>query len=482
MRQYANPTLGQKTNDVYPIRLIGTTIGDVTLPMPSDYKFELQKVYVEDPSRNNSGAIAVFPDKFFVPYFTVTWGVMKWEDYAQLMRLIQVDELEVEYYDTNAQEYKHANFYVQQPTFNKTQTMQRQFKFVTNLQLVFAGTMNALGTITITYFTNAEDVTGTVSAQSGLLNGDEYIVNNGTTISRAGYILDSWNTASDGSGDTYELGSVAVATNDLSLYAIWVAKEGYTIGLSYGYASGNLTLPVDSVSAQYNVAVSGLPTNVVVCNSGTDDEIIDTYGNSVYSFIGWHAISQESDTAHQSSKLENGTPYPYQHDISRYAHFTISSYTITLDTNGSGSLDPITQEFGTTLTLPTPTRDGYTFQYWYYLLNGEEIQFTSTTMPYTNFSLYAKWTERISQITLNNGDSTINVIYSKYNTGWFSDSSASVSITTITPPTRTGYTFGGYYTGTNGSGVQIIDSTGSILADSTLFTKNTTLYAKWEAN
>ena len=31
----------------------------------------------------------------------------------------------------------------------------------------------------------------------------------------------------------------------------------------------------------------------------------------------------------------------------------------------------------------------------------------------------------------------------------------------ITPPTRTGYTFGGYYTGTNGSGTQYYNADGS---------------------
>ena len=201
MRQYSTPTLGQTTNQVYPIRLIGTSIGDITLPMPSDYKFELQKVYIEEPSRNNSGAIAVFPDKFFVPYFTVTWNVMLWNDYAQLMRLIQVDELQVEYYDTNEQTYKHSMFYVQQPSFNKLQTMQKQFKFVTNLQLVFAGTMNDIGTIDIEY--NVNGGTGVVPSVQNLSNGDEFVVNSCSTISRLDYVLGSWNTAFAGSGEGY---------------------------------------------------------------------------------------------------------------------------------------------------------------------------------------------------------------------------------------------------------------------------------------
>lgn len=482
MRQYSLPTLGETTNQVYPIRLIGTTIGDVTLPMPSDYKFELQKVYIEEPSRNNSGAIAVFPDKFFVPYFTVTWNVMLWNDYAQLMRLIQVDELQVEYYDTNEQTYKHSMFYVQQPSFNKLQTMQKQFKFVTNLQLVFAGTMNDIGTIDIEY--NVNGGTGTVPSEQNLANGDEFIVNSGSTISRTNYVLDSWNTASDGSGERYELGAVAVATANLTLYAIWVQKESFAINLSYGYASGNATAGVESVSARYNVAVSGLPEDVIVCNSGTDDEVIDTYGNEVYTFLGWYALSQTDDPNNQSTKLSNGDLYPYQHDTIRYAHFSVNQYTLTFNSNGGSAVSNITAEFNSSITLPTPTRNGYTFEHWYYIVNEEEVTFSSATMPYTNLTLYASWTEKILQITLNAGSATqtgTSVIYEKYNTGWYSDSSASSSISTITPPTRTGYTFGGYFTGTNGTGVQIINASGNILAENTLFTTNKTLYARWDS-
>ncbi|MBR4728988.1 MAG: leucine-rich repeat protein, partial [Prevotella sp.] len=52
---------------------------------------------------------------------------------------------------------------------------------------------------------------------------------------------------------------------------------------------------------------------------------------------------------------------------------------------------------------------------------------------------------------------------------------------TITPPTRTGYTFGGYYTETNGGGDQYYnaDGTSAHVCD---LTGTVTLYAKWTAN
>lgn len=225
MRTYSEPSLTTSTTKVYPIRFINTVVGNYTLPMASDYKFELKKVYVQEPSRNNSGAIAVFPDKFFVPYFTVTWNVMKFSDYSELMRLIQVDELVTEYYDTNEQKYKRAKFYIQQPTYNKLYTMQMEYEFVTGLQLVFAGTMNDVDTITISY--DANSGTGSVSSVTGY-SGDEVTIDSGSSLSRTNFTFKNWNTKADGTGDVYQPNSTAVLTYSVELYAQWEANSEQT--------------------------------------------------------------------------------------------------------------------------------------------------------------------------------------------------------------------------------------------------------------
>lgn len=51
----------------------------------------------------------------------------------------------------------------------------------------------------------------------------------------------------------------------------------------------------------------------------------------------------------------------------------------------------------------------------------------------------------------------------------------------ITPPSRTGYRFGGYYTGTGGSGDQVVGSDGTVYL-STWHYGYYTIYAKWTAN
>lgn len=97
----------------------------------------------------------------------------------------------------------------------------------------------------------------------------------------------------------------------------------------------------------------------------------------------------------------------------------------------------------------------------------------------------------IFTITLDNQNATTagtTVIYEKYDTGFYLDNTALTQMTTstnaITKPTRTNYTFGGYYTSTNGSGTQYIDADGRLTASasSNNFSGNGTLYAKWTAS
>ena len=83
--------------------------------MHTDYLFEKQKVYTKEPKRGLTGAIDSFPEKFFVPYFTVTYAVLPMQEYSEMMRTLSVDEVTVEYYDTWENKYETAKFYAQKP-------------------------------------------------------------------------------------------------------------------------------------------------------------------------------------------------------------------------------------------------------------------------------------------------------------------------------------------------------------------------------
>lgn len=136
-------------------------------------------------------------------------------------------------------------------------------------------------------------------------------------------------------------------------------------------------------------------------------------------------------------------------------------------------------------TIVKPTKTGYTFGGYYTGTNGTGTQYVNSSGNFTNSIyntignkiLYAYWKPNIYEISLDN-----NKIYEKYGVGFYSDKSATSLITKISIPTRTGYTFKGYYTGTNGTGTKIIDNDGSIKVENTKFTSNTTINAYWTAN
>ena len=115
-------------------------------------------------------------------------------------------------------------------------------------------------------------------------------------------------------------------------------------------------------------------------------------------------------------------------NITVKAQWKINQYTITFDTNGGSEIAPITQDYGTEITVPdNPTRKGYTFKGW-----DREIP---ETMPAENITVKAQW--KINQYTITfdtNGGSEIAPITQDYGT----------EITAPDNPTRKGYTFKGW--------------------------------------
>ena len=115
-------------------------------------------------------------------------------------------------------------------------------------------------------------------------------------------------------------------------------------------------------------------------------------------------------------------------NITVKAQWEINQYTITFDTNGGSEIAPITQDYGTEITAPdNPTRKGYTFKGW-----DKEIP---ETMPAENITVKAQW--KINQYTITfdtNGGNEVAPITQDYGT----------KITAPANPTRKGYTFKGW--------------------------------------
>ena len=158
-----------------------------------------------------------------------------------------------------------------------------------------------------------------------------------------GYTFGGWNKA-DGTAWDYASDKV---TDNITLYAKWAANT-YTI--TFDTVGGSEIAPI---TQDYGTVI-------------TAPEAPTREG---YTFIGWDK--------------EIPTTMPTE-NMTVTAQWEINQYTITFDTNGGSEIAPITQDYGTAITVPAdPTREGYTFMGW-----DQEIP---TTMPAENITLKARW-------------------------------------------------------------------------------------------
>lgn len=100
-------------------------------------------------------------------------------------------------------------------------------------------------------------------------------------------------------------------------------------------------------------------------------------------------------------------------------------------------------------------------------------------------TIYARWERASWKITLNKQSGTGGTDAAYYRIdggGLYADDLCATPMYRVTPPTRTGYAFGGFYSATSG-GTQYTNEDGAFLAEFTsmTLTANKTVYARWTA-
>ena len=131
-----------------------------------------------------------------------------------------------------------------------------------------------------------------------------------------------------------------------------------------------------------------------------------------YTFVGW---DQEIPTSMPAGSF------------TIKAQWKINQYTITFDTDGGSTINPITQDYNTAITKPSdPTKDGSVFVGW-----DKEIP---TLMPAGNMTVKAQWNKLYTLTFDTDGGSEVKPITAVSGT----------AITSPDAPTKTGYTFVGW--------------------------------------
>lgn len=263
------------------------------------------------------------------------------------------------------------------------------------------------------------------------------------TPTRTGYSFAGWFTKA--TGGTKVTGSTTITTNGAhTLYAHWSAN---TYSITFNPNGGSVSPTAKTVT--YGSTYGTLP-------APTRDG---------YVFAGWHTASSGGVSVTDSTSVATAAAHTL------YAHWDEPiSYTVAFNPNGgSVSTTSKTVTYGSTYgTLPSPTRTGYTFAGWYTASSGgsKVISTTSVTSSAAH-TLYAHWTAKTYTVT--------------FNPIGGSCATASKTVTydstygTLPTPTRTGYSFVGWYTSSD-SGTKVTASSHVSI------TATQTLYAQWSAN
>ncbi len=152
------------------------------------------------------------------------------------------------------------------------------------------------------------------------------------------------------------------------------------------------------------------------------------------------------------------------------------NYILSYDENGGEGTMSDQEQTGSSLTIATnqfTAPIGYSFKEWNSNYKGSGTKYTagqSITLT-EDLTIYAVWQPNTYTITLNKANGTGG---SSSVTATFDD-----AMPNITLPTRSGYTFKGYFSEQNGAGKQYYDANGSS-TNSWTTASAATLYAYWE--
>ena len=310
-----------------------------------------------------------------------------------------------------------------------------------------------LNTYTVSY--NANGGSGAPASQTKTTNNN--LTLSSVKPTRVGYTFQGWGTSSSATTATYQPGGTYSDNKSITLYAVWkinkvnikFSTNSGTVQTSSTNASGNIyKWKQDSSGVVSRTAANGStysnPFFTLKYGSSTDRDGLPNYNNSKYLNItktGHNAISGQEwkclSGCTLSGKVFNQATVYKASDfcdaskgdctVTLGVNWVASTYTITLDSQGatSSGTTKVYYQYNTTKTI-----------------NGTVCYY------YTNSTL-------------------TNCLSNGYN---------------ITKPTKTNYTFSGYYTGTNGSGTNYVNSSGTFINNVYKTTGNRTLYAKWTLN
>ena len=317
---------------------------------------------------------------------------------------------------------------------------------------------------------------GTTNSSTSITAGTAVTLST-TAGTKTGFTLAGWNTAADGTGTSYAGATSQTFYSDVTLYALWRPASPGAPSVSAATA-GNTTATVTVTG----VAASGTTVGPAVSYSV---QAFASDGTTVITGKTCTVLASASPLSCDITGLTNGTTYKFKAAAINASGSTTgvistvtaipAPYLVTYSLN-SGTLTPGTANYnlGTPLTLPLPTRSGYSFAGWY-AESGLTTLVGNDGAPYSPSAattLYAKWTGVVYTITYNGNGSSGGTVPAS---GSYTNGGTAYPVVDNTGVlTKTGYTFAGWYTTATGTG-------GTAYAAAAPYSSaaNIILFAKW---
>ena len=234
----------------------------------------------------------------------------------------------------------------------------------------------------VTQFTVSFDANGGTGEMSPVTvnTEDEYTAPECAFTAPAGQEFDCWTNA-DGT-ETYPAGtSLGLLAGDTTLYAKWKDVEPapvtqFTVSFEANGGTGEMSPADVDADAEYTV-----PGSAFTAPAG---KVFDSW-NTAADGTGTKYMPQDAPAIHENMTL-----------FAQWVAAPATKCTVTFDANGgTGAMDVLTADLGTTVTLPasTFTRDGYVFAGWNTaadgtgtaIVNGGQLTLGSDA------TLYAQW-------------------------------------------------------------------------------------------
>jgi len=199
---------------------------------------------------------------------------------------------------------------------------------------------------------------------------------------------------------------------------------------------GNITLTAKWKVTEYSITYHLDGGENALSNpsvfTANDVVVLEEPSRTGYTFVGWTFEGQTEPT--KNVKIPLGTKVNKEYT----AHWQANTYHISFNPNGGSSSNlSMDMTYDTNYTLPTPTKTGYTFLGWY---DGSTKYTSGISKISDNIELLAKWEAKSYTITYNPNGGTVSSTTQTVTYG---------TAYTLYTPTRAGYTFEGWYSGSS---------------------------------